>query len=81
MLGHEAVQQVEVPAGSVLGSSQDRSVMADSDLGQDLSGGRVADREVGAGVQYCCCRVLSRSIIQPARSPCGSPKSRSTENC
>src|SRR5262249_17994681 len=47
MARHEALQELEVPGGGFLGLAENDVTFADCDLGKNLSGGAVADREVG----------------------------------
>src|SRR5436190_1982526 len=49
MRRHEAIQLLEIPAGSFLRLPENGGVVPDRDLGEDFSRSAVADREIGAG--------------------------------
>src|SRR5215469_11040157 len=48
MLGHEGLEKLEVSRGGFLSLAEHDVVLADCDFRKNLSGGVVADREVGA---------------------------------
>ena len=49
MVRHEAIEEVEVSSGDCLGFAEHDVAFADCDFRKNFSGGRVRDREVGAG--------------------------------
>src|ERR1700736_2223261 len=65
MVRHEALEELEVSGGGFLGLAEHDVTFADCDFRKNFSGGGVADREVGAAVQYCWRRWASCSIIHP----------------
>lgn len=50
MLGHEAVQALEIARFGLLGFAEDHIAFADVDLGQNLSRIAVSDRKVGSRI-------------------------------
>src|SRR3977135_3584296 len=49
MVRHEALEELEVSGGGLLGLAEHDVTFADCDFRKNFSGGGVADREVGAG--------------------------------
>jgi hypothetical protein len=84
MVRHEAFKELEVSAGSFLGLAEHHVTFADCDFRENLSGGAVADGEVGARVPVLLAALgvlLLQIRVVRTQAPKGRGFHRGREGC
>src|SRR6202171_5899369 len=73
MVGHEALEELEIASGDFLGLAEHNVTFADCDFRKNFSGGGVADREVGARSPILLA-ALGVVLDHPSRAHAGNRK-------